>query len=107
LILVYGLSILITGIYCAAPFDSTISYSMKEAQIHSLFATIAGFALVGGILWYLITSPEKWLFHLLFLGLITGMSMLFGLSENGIIPIGKGVVQRTLYLVAFIWLMFM
>ena len=30
--------------------------------------------------------------------------MAFGLSESGTIPIGKGIVQRSLYLVSFIWL---
>jgi hypothetical protein len=104
LIGVYGLSIVVTGIYCAEPFDSSIKYVLQEAKNHSLFATIAGFALVGGILGYLITSPEKRGFHLVFLVLITGISMLFGLSESGTIPIGKGIIQRSLYLVSVIWL---
>lgn len=105
-ILVYGLAILVTGIYCTAPFDPNISYSIQEAQLHSYFATLAGFALVGGTLWYLIASPEKRSIHLVFLVLITAASMLFGLAESGTIPIGKGIVQRSLYLVSFIWLAF-
>ncbi len=104
LILAYGLSILITGIFCAAPFDSRITFSAQEAQIHSLFATTAGFALVGGILGYMITSPEKRTLQLVFLVMITGFSLLFGFSAGGTIPIGKGIVQRSLYLVSFIWL---
>ncbi len=104
LIMVYGLAILITGIFCAAPIDSSLSFSANDARLHSLFATIAGFALVGGILWYLIISPDKRGVHLTFLVLITGISMLFGLSESGTIPIGKGIIQRGLYLVSFIWL---
>ncbi|NUM43275.1 MAG: hypothetical protein HUU38_01100, partial [Anaerolineales bacterium] len=27
-----------------------------------------------------------------------------GFGENGLIPLGKGLVQRTLYLVSFVWL---
>jgi len=107
LIAVYGISIFVTGIFCAAPFGTTIKFSGEEAQIHSLFATIAGFSLALGILWYLIITPEKRDFHFLFLVLITGISMLFGLSESGAILIGKGIVQRVLYLVTFIWLVYL
>jgi hypothetical membrane protein len=103
-VMVYGLSILMTGFFCAAPINQSISYSIKEAQIHSLFATLAGFALVLGILGYIILSPNKRTFHFIFLILITGISLLFGLSESGMIPIGKGIIQRSLYLVSFIWL---
>ena len=39
--------------------DSAIVFSENEAQIHSLFAMIGGFALIAGILWYLIVSPGK------------------------------------------------
>jgi hypothetical membrane protein len=104
LVMAYGLSVLVTGFYCAAPLDSSLSFSAKEAQIHSLFATIAGFTLVLGILWYLLISPSRWAFHLTFLVLIGAISALFGLSENGMLPLGKGIIQRVLYLVSFIWL---
>ena len=104
LIMLYGLCILVTGIFCAAPFNPNISYSAQEAQIHSLFATVAGFALVGGIVWHLIVSPEKRGFHLVFIVLISGLSILFSLADSGAILIGKGIVQRVLYLTTFIWL---
>jgi hypothetical membrane protein len=104
LIIAYGLSVLVTGFYCAAPIDKTLPVSLREEQIHSLFASLAGFFLVTGILWYLFTSPSRWAFHLTFLLLIGLCSALFGLSENGMIAIEKGILQRTLYLVSFIWL---
>ena len=106
-ILVYGLAVLVTGIFCTAPIDSSLSFSAKEAQIHSFFAMMAGFALVAGILWHMIVSPDERVFHLVFLVLITGISMLFGISESGTIPIGKGIIQRFLYLVSFVWLAFL
>ncbi|GAB4423513.1 MAG: hypothetical protein Kow002_13070 [Anaerolineales bacterium] len=103
-LLLYGICILVTGFYCTAPIDSSLNYSVREAQIHSLFATLAGFALVSGVLWYLIVSPENRGFHLAFLILITCISIVFGLAENELIPVGRGVVQRSLYLVSFFWL---
>ncbi len=104
LIIAYGLSVLVTGFYCAAPIDKTLPFSAREEQIHSLFAQLAGFFLISAILWYLFTSPSRWTFHLIFLLLIGMISGLFGLSENEMIAIEKGILQRTLYLVSFVWL---
>jgi hypothetical protein len=36
--------------------------------------------------------------------LIGAISALFGLSENGMIALEKGIPQHILYLVSFIWL---
>ena len=107
LLMLYGIAILITGFFCEKPVDETISYSPKEGRIHSIFATIAGVCLSLGILWYLIVSGSSLerTFHIVFLVLVMGISMAFGLSENEIIGIGKGIVQRSLYLVSFIWLL--
>ncbi len=106
LIMLYGTAILVTGFYCERPIDETISYSLSEARIHSFFAMIAGICLSLAILWYLIAagSVQEKLFHLVFLILVMGISLFFGLAENGMISIGKGLVQRSLYLVSLIWL---
>lgn len=108
LLMLYGLAILVTGFFCEKPIDEAIRYSMTEAKIHSIFATMAGIALSAGILWYWIAAdsiPEK-VFHFVFLLLITGISLTFGLAENGVVSIGKGIVQRSLYLVSLVWLFF-
>jgi hypothetical membrane protein len=106
LIMLYGTAILVTGFYCEKPIDETISYSLSEARIHSIFAMVAGVCLSLGILWYLIasTSASERFFHIAFLILVMGISLVFGLSENEIIGVGKGLVQRSLYLTSFIWL---
>ena len=103
-IVIYGLSVLVTGIFCGAPIDNSLNYSLREAQLHSAFATIAGISLVAGILWNLFVSPDRRSIHLLFLILITGISMLFGLAERGGLAIRKGLIQRLLYLTSFVWL---
>lgn len=106
LIMLYGLAILVTGIFCERPIDSTIAYSLPEANIHSLFAMIAGVCLSVGILCYIFmtkSTSEKY-FHVLFLILVMGISFTFLLAENGTIAIGKGLVQRGLYLTSLAWL---
>jgi hypothetical protein len=105
LIVIYGLAILVTGFCSAAPIDPDVPFSAQEALVHSRFATLAGFALVGAVLWnVLVSDPERRGFHLLFLVLITAISMGFGLADGGSLPVGKGILQRLLYLVSFVWL---
>lgn len=55
----YGLSVLVTGFFCAAAIDPSISYSAREAGIHSAFATVAGIAMSMGILWQVIASTNR------------------------------------------------
>ena len=106
LVMVYGLAILLSGFFSTAPFLEGVKYSLPESKLHSLFATVAGISFTIGIFYRAVTAPtsaERWM-HVLFFVLVTGFSMLFGLCENGVIQLGKGLAQRGLYLVSFIWL---
>ena len=105
---VYGLSILVTGFFCAAPIDPSIPNDLRESQLHSMFATIAGIAMSLGIFWQAVVSAnsrERWT-RIIFFLLIGGISGLFGLAENHILAIDKGIVQRVLYLVGLAWLVY-
>ena len=37
--------------------------------------------------------------------LVVGLSTLFGLSEKGIIPLGKGILQRIMYFFGLTWIL--
>ena len=105
---VYGLSILMSGVFCTAPIDPSISYSVSESKLHSMFATTAGLAMSLGILLQVITSAnsrQRWM-RIAFFLLIVGISGLFGLAENHILMLDKGIVQRILYLVGLAWLVY-
>ena len=105
---VYGLSILVTGFFCAAPIDPSIPNDLRESQLHSMFATIAGIAMSLGIFLQVmmsINSREHWA-RIIFFLLIGGISGLFGLAENHILSLDKGIVQRVLYLVGLAWLVY-
>jgi hypothetical protein len=105
---VYGLSILVTGFFCAAAIDPSISYSVQEASVHSTFATVAGISMSLGIMWQVVLSSnrrDRWT-RLAFLLLVMGISGLFGLAENHILALDKGIVQRALYLVGLMWLVY-
>ena len=47
-IMVYGLTILLSGLFSAEPFLEGVRYSQQEAQFHGVFATTAGIALPVG-----------------------------------------------------------
>jgi hypothetical membrane protein len=103
----YGLAILLSGIFCAGPIDPAILHSLREAHIHSVLATAGGVTFSLAILGFLIASTQTRdkLVHLVFLVAVTGMSMGFGLTENETIALGRGVAQRALYAVGFMWLL--
>lgn len=106
-LMLYGLAVLVTGFFSTMPFIAGIAYSAQESGLHSLFAQLAGGFFILGILYRLVLAPtiqEKW-FHAVFFILVMGTSLGFGLSENGMLALGKGIIQKTMYAVSFIWLL--
>jgi len=100
-ILIYGICVGLTGVFCTKPFFDVDNYSSAEATMHSALAQIAGAAFTLGILlqlFYTVNKSEKWA-HGVFFILILGLSVSFGLIKNY-----QGIVQRLLYLASFIWL---
>jgi hypothetical membrane protein len=100
-IFIYGLCVALTGVFCTKPFFYVANYSEMQATVHSLLAQIAGIMFTIGImmqLFYVKEASEKGI-HLVFLLLVLGLSVSFGLVRNY-----QGLVQRLLYLVSFIWL---
>ena len=61
-----------------------------------------------GIFWQVIVSlnqRERWTRFAFFI-LVIGISGLFGLAENHILALDKGIVQRCLYLAGLAWLIY-
>lgn len=102
-ILIYGLAILISGIYSTKPFLDGIEYSELESKIHSYSAQIAGIAFSIGLLIYGIkeTNTNLKIIHFVTFTFVVGFSALFGLMNSNV-----GIIQRIMYLGSFIWLLF-
>lgn len=103
----YGFSVLVTGIFCAAPMLHGVKGSKGEARAHSFFANIAGWAMMGGVVAAFTqagSTQAEWV-QVAFFFLMLACSGLFGLAENGTLPIGKGVAQRILYVVGLAWIL--
>jgi len=105
---IYGISVFITGIFSAAPIVPVDSYSTQEAGLHSIFATVAGISMSLGIFRQFIVSSNlrEWWTRLVFFLLVMGISVLFGVAENHILDLDKGIVQRFLYLAGLAWLVY-
>lgn len=100
-ILMYGLCVGLSGIFCTKPFVDGVSYSANQSFFHSIFAQVAGVSFTIGILiqiFFTTDNQEKYI-HLLFFALVIGLSISFGLLKNN-----QGIAQRLLYIVSFIWL---
>lgn len=102
-ILIYGLAILISGLYSTKPFVDGIDYSALESKIHSYSAQIAGLAFSIGLLIYGLTETNTNLkiIHFVTFAFVVGFSALFGLMKSDV-----GIIQRIMYLGSFIWLIF-
>jgi len=100
-ILLYGLCVALTGIFCTKPFLDINIYSATQSTLHSFFAQIAGVAFCIGIitqLFYTTVTIFKYI-HFTFFILVISLSALFGLFKNY-----QGITQRILYLTSLFWL---
>ena len=100
-ILIYGLCVALTGIFCTKPFVDLDTYSTTQSTLHSTFAQIAGVTFSVGILTQIFFTTDNNLkyIHISFFILVIGLSATFGLLKNY-----QGIAQRLLYLTSFIWL---
>ena len=100
-ILIYGLCVALTGIFCTKPFTDLETYSTTQSNLHSLFAQIAGVAFSIGVLTQVFFTSEthEKIIHLIFFILVISLSATFGLLNNY-----QGIFQRLLYVTSFWWL---
>ena len=103
-IMLYGLAILLAGIFSTEPFIEGVPFSAGEARLHSLFATSAGVMLTLATLLYALTDApaSRRTVHWIALALITLISFLFGS-----LPAIGGLLQRLLWAVGFAWLAYL
>lgn len=103
-IMAYGLCILASGIFSAAPFIEGVPYSEQEAQFHTLFATVGGWALTAGTLLFMLTDTPnaRKVAHALALVLTVGVASAFFA-----LPTVSGALQYLLWVVGFAWLAYL
>ena len=103
-LMAYGLCIVGSGIFSAAPFIEGVAYSEQEAQLHTLFATAGGWALTTGILLYMLTD------RLNLRKAVHGVALLLTMSVASAffaLPAMSGAFQYSLWVVGFSWLAYL
>jgi len=104
LLVIFGVSLIFTGVYSHAPITEGVDYSLLEDKLHSIFATIVGFSFTG----YAISSAfiEITVKHRIIaiaVGFtVTGLSLLMSF-----LPDYSGIWQRAIFIISFTWLIFM
>ncbi len=89
------------GIYSATPFEKGVSYSKQEADLHSIFANIAGFALTTSILSNALKEEKVNRRNIHWSGMAF---VVFSSAMFKLMPEQQGLWQRILWTGGLIWL---
>ncbi|WP_185716254.1 DUF998 domain-containing protein [Larkinella knui] len=103
-VILYGLAVALTGIFCTQPFWTDAFYSVQESRLHSVLAQLAGLSFSVAIVVQLLAPqrPSDRAIHATVLLLVLGLSGSFKFFSEY-----AGLLQRVLYLVSLTWLSFM
>ncbi|MFA6525085.1 MAG: DUF998 domain-containing protein [Patescibacteria group bacterium] len=106
LVLFYGLSVLLCGIFSSRPFAEDVPYSEVESGLHYAFAVSTGMFLNLSVLASILTSRSvgERLFHGAFLITIFISSLFVILIRDGYLDAPMGILQRIIFFTGVIWL---
>lgn len=104
-LLAYAGLVSASGVFSTRPFVGTEDYSERDDRLHSFFAQTGGVFFTVAILLKSLGAESLVLAapHILFLLLVSLTAMFYGKSE----PSMRGVAQRIMWVVSFIWLAFL
>lgn len=103
LIILFGLSLAMTGIFSHAPINNSIEYSILEDTIHSVFATITGFAFTFFAITIGFIENDKNRKILAFAIAILATVLSIMMSE---FEAFRGILQRIIFITSFGWLLY-
>lgn len=104
LLSVFGLGLVLTGLFRHAPIIKGVSFNPVEDNLHSIFASIVGFSFTV----YAISSAfiEKESKHKV-MDIMVGVTVTVLSLLMGYLPDYSGVWQRAIFVISFTWLVFM
>jgi Protein of unknown function (DUF998) len=101
LFMVFGVSMIMTGVFSHRPIDAGAPYSILEDDLHSLFSSAVGVAFAFGVLAFMFVrrgvGPVAAHWAAVAAATILPLAMNF-------YPGVEGVLQRSMFLVSFVWL---
>jgi hypothetical membrane protein len=100
-ILLFGISLTLTGIFSIKPIDPILDYNQLHNQLHSLFATIAGFSITLFAIIYGLKSERTLQRIIAFsVGIMTTFIPILMYRY----PEYQGILQRFMFIATFTWL---
>lgn len=101
LFVIFGVAMALTGVFSLRPIDEGLSFDETSHALHSVFATITGFAYTAGAVTCGFVEKEQprklWCFVAAVLATILSAAMAF-------LPGYEGLLQRVMFAVTFSWI---
>ncbi|NJO82257.1 MAG: DUF998 domain-containing protein [Blastochloris sp.] len=107
LLMLYGASVLLTGIFSVKPFVDGILYSETQDMLHTAFAQLAGIAFSLSIVTHILSARTTRMrgIHISVFLLVVVISMMVALTDGSLVEFPTGIAQRILWLISFTWLL--
>jgi len=104
LLSIFGLSLMLTGIFHHAPIIDGFIFNSIEDKLHSIFATIVGFSFTI----YAVSSAfiEKTVRYRI-IDIAVGFTATILSVLMSCLPNYSGIWQRAIFVISFVWLIFM
>lgn len=99
---VFGVSLMMTGVFQHASFIPNYNTSIWQDQLHSLFATTTGIAFIALSFGYAFIGKER----LRYTGIILGVLATALSIGMGLLPDYMGIFQRIMFYLSFFWIYF-
>lgn len=98
---VFGVAMIMNAVFSHRPIDPTLAYDVREDELHSLFATIVGFAFTIGAVSQSILERRRWRRLACYGAAVMAVVLPLGMLQY---PAVAGLLQRLMFAVSFAWL---
>lgn len=98
---IFGLSMILCGLFSHRPIDETLPFSQQEDDLHSVFASLAGTSFVFGAISFAFTQRETWRRLACLAAAILATSLSVAMAQA---PDMAGLPQRAIFAISFVWL---
>ena len=97
----FGVSMVLVAVFSHKPLDPTLFYDVTDDLLHSVFATLMGFAYGIGVAWRMVRMRQK--LDIVFSAIAAMSSIILPLAMWQL-PEIAGLLQRLMFFISFVWL---
>ena len=97
----FGVSMVLVAVFSHKPLDPTLFFDATDDFLHSVFATLMGFAYGIGVAWRMVRMRQK--LDIVFSAIAAMSSIILPLAMWQL-PEIAGLLQRLMFFISFVWL---